>query len=72
MGENVSGAMGGHWDSKSRDRKNRSEPVDGGYGESGCEGSDNNQGGVTEADEVSSVFDDSDFRQFYEPEYGRM
>lgn len=76
LGENVNGAMGGRWDSDSGDRKNKTEPVDGGYGESGCEGSDNNQGGVTEvtqeADEVSSVFDDSDFRQFYEPEYGRM
>ncbi|KAM5537195.1 hypothetical protein V8D89_009128 [Ganoderma adspersum] len=74
LDENVGGTVGG--DQESDSGKNGSEPVDGGYGSNKDEGSDNDQVEVTkvmhEMGAVSSVFDDSDFRQFYDPEYGRM
>ncbi|KAI1796978.1 kinase-like domain-containing protein [Ganoderma leucocontextum] len=71
LAEKVSIAAREDSDGDSGDERNGSSPSDSGYGSSE---SDKNQVEVTEvtheADDAGSVFDDSDFRQFYDPEYG--
>ena len=73
LGKNVGRAVGEDLDRDRGDGRNGSETVDGGYGGSEGEDSGNDHAKVThEAGDGGEVDDDSDFKQFYDPEYGSM
>ena len=74
LGKNLSRAVGEDVDGDRGDGRSGSETVDSRYGSSSeGEGSDKDRTEVThEAGDGGDVHDDSDFRQFYDQEYGRM